>query len=101
MEVFRHIRYATAKRFEEPALAGFSDGTTEVRKPVACPQKPFRLGFLMGERELCELNEDCHFLSVWTPSREGKYPVLVWLHGGAYLAGSSEEAAYYGTGFFR
>ncbi len=97
MEVFRHIRYATAKRFEVHVLAAFSDGTAEARKPAACPQKPFRLGFLMGEREECELSEDCHFLSVWTPSREGKYPVLVWIHGGAYVAGSSEEAAYDGA----
>jgi len=51
----------------------------------------------MGEREESELAEDCHFLNVWTPSREGKHPVLVWIHGGAYLAGSSEEAAYDGS----
>ncbi len=97
MEVFRHIRYASAGRFEEPVLVGFSEGTTEVQKPVACPQRPFRLGFLMGDREDCELSEDCHFLTVWTPSREGKHPVLVWIHGGAYLAGSSEERAYDGS----
>jgi len=72
MEVFRHIRYATAGRFEDPVPAGFSEGTTEVRKPSACPQRPFRLGFLMGEREPCELSEDCHFLSVWISGSVGE-----------------------------
>lgn len=38
-----------------------------------------------------------NFLSIYTPSRKGARPVLVWIHGGAYLAGSGEEAAYDGS----
>lgn len=94
MEVFHHIQYAVAARFEEPLLAGFSDGRHEDYKPAACPQRLFRLGFLMGEQEACEFSEDCHYLNIWTPSREGHYPVLVWIHGGAYIGGSGEESAY-------
>lgn len=94
MEVFRHIQYATAGRFEEPVLVGFSEGRNEDHKPTACPQNPFRLGFLMGKQEVCEFSEDCQFLNIWTPSREGNYPVLIWIHGGAYIGGSGEESAY-------
>ncbi|WP_246003022.1 carboxylesterase/lipase family protein [Nocardia tenerifensis] len=37
--------------------------------------------------------EDCLFLNVWTPrdAAEQKRPVLVWIHGGAFLAGAGSE----------
>ena len=34
-------------------------------------------------------------LNVWTPNVEGKRPVMFWIHGGAYAAGSSMEHMYY------
>ena len=97
MEVFRHIRYATAKRFEEPVLAELSTVGAIADKPTACYQNALRLGFLLGDTEPLSLTEDCQFLSIWTPSCEGDYPVLVWIHGGAYIAGTGEEAAYDGA----
>jgi para-nitrobenzyl esterase len=41
--------------------------------------------------------EDCLRLNVWTPAAEdrGKRPVMVWLHGGGYEAGSSQELPAY------
>ena len=51
----------------------------------------------MGDGEQTIQNEDCHFLSICTPSRVGSRPVLVWIHGGAYIAGCGEESAYDGT----
>lgn len=96
MESFRHIRYASAGRFEEPVLAAFSEVSDACQRPTGCPQGQFRLGFLMNDSEPMTLSEDCHFLNIWTPSRTGRYPVLVWIHGGAYVAGSGEEAAYDG-----
>jgi para-nitrobenzyl esterase len=38
-------------------------------------------------------SEDCLTLNVWTParSRRQKLPVMVWLHGGGYIAGGSSE----------
>lgn len=97
MEVFRHIRYATARRFEDPVQTGFSEGTVARERPTGCPQGPFRLGFLMKETEAMLMSEDCQFLNIWTPSRTGKFPVLVWIHGGAFIAGTGEEAAYDGS----
>jgi para-nitrobenzyl esterase len=32
--------------------------------------------------------EDCLALNVWTPSIQGKRPVMVWLHGGGFASGS-------------
>lgn len=41
--------------------------------------------------------EDCLRLNVWTPAAQerGKRPVMVWLHGGGYEAGSSQELPSY------
>jgi len=51
----------------------------------------------MGGHDELAQTEDCHFLSIYTPSRKGERPVLVWIHGGTYLAGSGEESAYDGS----
>ena len=45
------------------------------------------------------MDEDCLNLNIWTQSLDpkAKKPVLVWLHGGGYFAGSSiEQVAYDG-----
>ena len=33
-------------------------------------------------------SEDCLLVNVWTPSASGKRPVMVWMHGGGFAAGS-------------
>jgi para-nitrobenzyl esterase len=36
-------------------------------------------------------NEDCLYLNVYAPTGPGPYPVMVWIHGGAFLNGESTE----------
>ncbi len=82
-QIFRHVRYAQAVRFGLPVLADYDESltlTSADTQPAACPQTPFRLGFVMGDEQLPQ-SEDCHFLNIYTPSRKGSRPVLVWLHG--------------------
>lgn len=43
------------------------------------------------------MSEDCLSLNVWAPKDAKKAPVLVWIHGGALVTGSSREAMYDGT----
>jgi para-nitrobenzyl esterase len=43
--------------------------------------------------------EDCLYLNVWTPALEdgGNRPVMVWLHGGAFISGSGASPWTDGT----
>src|SRR5499427_755085 len=47
--------------------------------------------------------EDCLNLSLWTPgaTKGGKRPVMVWLHGGGYSAGSPNMVPYDGANLAR
>jgi para-nitrobenzyl esterase len=43
---------------------------------------------------VADTSEDCLTLNVWTPSTAGRRPVLVWLHGGAFLGGGSAQGVF-------
>jgi para-nitrobenzyl esterase len=45
------------------------------------------------------LSEDCLYLNVWSPKLDpaAKLPVLVWIHGGAYVFGSGGLSLYNGA----
>jgi para-nitrobenzyl esterase len=49
------------------------------------------------------MGEDCLNLNVWTPGigASGKRPVMVWLHGGGYAAGSPGMVPYDGANLAR
>lgn len=54
---------------------------------AACPQPQ------AGQRGIAAMNEDCLTLNVWTPALDdGKRPVMVWIHGGGFRAGSGRIA---------
>ena len=48
------------------------------------------------------MSEDCLYLNIWKPenaSKDSKLPVLVYIHGGSLMSGSSYYEAYDGTTF--
>src|SRR5690606_20525957 len=47
--------------------------------------------------ELGEMSEDCLTLNVWAPEGATNAPVLVWIHGGALVAGASSFGMYDGV----
>lgn len=48
-------------------------------------------------------HEDCLKLNIWSPrvNDGGKRPVMVWLHGGAFLVGSANNARTHGANLAR
>lgn len=94
MEVFHHIRYATAGRFEPPVVSSSTEPEGCGGLPTSFPQGLFRLSKVMGESQPLIQTEDAHYLSIYTPERKGCRPVLFWIHGGAFIAGSGEENTY-------
>lgn len=50
------------------------------------------------ERALPAMSEDCLSLNVWTPAIDNaRRPVLVWLHGGAFVFGAGSWPLYHGA----
>ncbi|MFG3616912.1 carboxylesterase family protein [Nocardia sp. NPDC047654] len=95
--VFRGIPYARAERFGAPEPVEAHEGVYDAtRRYAIAPQSPGRLEGVMGRAGALEQSEDCLALTVTTPvgAEPGSCPVLVWLHGGAYLAGSGQWNLY-------
>ena len=57
----------------------------------ACPQQPSSWWHEMAGVDQLETSEDCLYLNVWTTnlSTQQKQPVMVWIHGGGNVEGSS------------
>ncbi|MGH8226410.1 MAG: carboxylesterase/lipase family protein [Steroidobacteraceae bacterium] len=49
------------------------------------------------------MSEDCLYLNLWVPTHHGpgELPVMVWVHGGAFLLGSSSQPLYDGANLAR
>lgn len=98
---FKGVRYAAppvgALRFRAPQPPQpWTEPVDAGEFGKVCPQPPvpnFPMNLGAGQ------DEDCLYLNVWAPSGTapgaGK-PVMVWVHGGAYVLGSSSQPYYHG-----
>jgi para-nitrobenzyl esterase len=63
----------------------------------AAPQAQSPVSALMG-LTLTNTSEDCLFLNVWTRASDGgKRPVMVFIHGGAFVIGAGSQPLYDGS----
>ncbi len=100
---FKGIPYAKAERFMAPTAPDSWEGIRSSRAyGPTCPQtkragwQSDELGFSFAWNDGFP-GEDCLRVNVWTQGlNDGKKrPVMVWLHGGGYSAGSGQELPSY------
>jgi para-nitrobenzyl esterase len=62
-----------------------------------CPQQEDELGlFIAANRSEVAGSEDCLALNIWRPQAPGRYPVMLWIHGGGLFAGSGSGRSIWG-----
>lgn len=108
--IYKGIPYAQAERFMPPVAANKWEGVRSSRSyGPTCPQAK-RAGWFNDEQAFAfdwddgYSDEDCMRINIWTPGINDykKRPVMVWLHGGGYSAGSGQELpSYDGTNLAR
>ena len=82
---YRGIPYAEAPvgklRFQPP----------QPHKPWSTPLQATKFGSACMQKSASHMSEDCLFLNVATPVNPApaKLPVMIWIHGGSYVSGSS------------
>jgi carboxylesterase type B len=102
VHIFKGIPYAQARRFQMPTEVEPWEGVREATSygfvsPLLRQDTP-SVEIMIPHRYWPE-DENCQNLNIWTKSldREAKRPVLVWFHGGGFVAGSAiEHIAYDG-----
>ena len=99
---WKGIRYAAApqgeRRFRAPQPPQpWTEPADATSYNTVCPQPPVpNFPINLGARQ----DEDCLVLNVWAPSGAGQgaaKPVMVWVHGGAYVLGSGSQPYYDGA----
>lgn len=100
---WRGIPYAESGRFAPPVRSEFWTGVRDaVAYGPSAPQPPdLVMSQLMG-RASVDQSEGCLSLNIWAPDADGPLrPVMVWLHGGAFVTGSGAVPWYDGSSFVR
>ena len=106
LNIFKGIPYAAAARFHAPERVKPWEGVLDACSygyvcPLMTNDQP--RGELYVPHRFWPMDENCQNLNVWTPGLDdARRPVLVWLHGGGYSAGSAiEHIAYDGANMSR
>ncbi len=100
---FRGIRYATAGRWEYPQLVTHWEGTYDAERfgPNAISRAAFQAedenSFYCREFRAglpYHYSEDCQYLNIYAPDHACKAPVIVYIHGGAFMGGSGWDKVF-------
>lgn len=100
--IYKGIRYAKAERFMPPEEPDNWEGVLSTREyGPTCPQGHHGIGSDVDEFTFSwtdgVFDEDCLRLNIWTQGigDDAKRPVLFWIHGGGYAAGSGQQLPAY------
>ena len=83
------------RRFKAPEYVDKSDRVFEAKYYGKCAFGAHGQDDCVQKLE----SEDCLYLNIWVneDDKTAKKPVMVWIHGGAYVAGSGSQASYSGA----
>lgn len=102
--VWKGIPYAKPPigklRFQKPEPPDAWDEVRDATEfgPTAMQPNSEMMRFLGDSPE--GSREDCLYLNIWSPGADKKRrPVMVWIHGGAFMYGSGSSETYNGTSF--
>src|SRR5574344_1206320 len=101
--IYKGIPYAKAERFMPPKAPDKWEGIRSSRAYGPTAPQGKRMGWYSDEQAFAfnwddgYADENCLRVNIWTPGiNDGKKrPVMVWLHGGGYSAGSGQELPSY------
>ncbi|GIP42869.1 para-nitrobenzyl esterase [Paenibacillus sp. J45TS6] len=106
--VWKGIPYARPPvnelRFEAPERPDSWEGVKEADQfGPECIQPRTEGGLFQTPGYEPKESEDCLYLNVWAPEQvaEQKLPVMVWIHGGAFVSGSGSTSFYDATQFVK
>ena len=99
LTVFKGIPYASPPvgplRWKPPQPALRWTGVRTARAyGAACPQDS---AHKEPWAQVGAMSEDCLFLNVWRPAKPGRYPVMVFVHGGGFTYGAAGVPLYDGA----
>ncbi len=92
VRIFKGIKYATAERWRAPEPYTPSGSVPARNYGWVCVQKTYNAAYM---------NEDCLSLNIWAPSDKKNRPVMVFIHGGAFLTGTGADPTLDGTNLVR
>ena len=99
---WRGIPYAARPvRFQPPAPPTAWTGVRDATAfgPVAIQSRDPRIAMMSGVTEKIAMSEDCLSVNVFAPTGGERHPVIVWIHGGAFVMGSGSTPLYDGHSF--
>jgi para-nitrobenzyl esterase len=104
VKIWKGIPFAQAPlgslRFRPPQQPKPWSGVRDASQfgPIA-PQVPMQMEAMFGAAQVIS-GEDCLYLNIWSPGADDAYrPVMVWIHGGAFVTGSGSTPWYEGSSF--
>lgn len=83
--------------YAKPPLGDLRFQKPVPKQPFTSPYKALKHGNICYQLHLLPLvkaempeSEDCLFLNVYAPARKDDCPVMIWIHGGAFVVGASD-----------